>query len=266
MNKNLKIKFDVPVSALERWNKKIHAAEKTGEHVVNIYSTVGEYGDGEGITAGSVSRILDKAGDEDIVVNINSGGGDFFEGLAIHTLLKEHAGNVKVNVVGLAASAASIIAMAGDEISISEEGFMMIHNSWMMAIGNSEDLKEISEMLAKFDDSMAKLYAKVTGIDEKEIREMMAAETWLSGSDAVDRGFATSFIGEDEIEIVDEIPQPKAYKKVDLELARAGVPRSERRALLKQITTDTPRAVEVTPSADNALNKALLSLLSTIKS
>jgi ATP-dependent Clp protease protease subunit len=272
MEKKIRLKFEVPACALERWDRSIMAAETPDEKTanINIYSTVGEYGDGSGMTAKIVSSILRKADGKDVVVNINSGGGDFFEGLAIHSLLSEYEGNVRVRVLGLAASAASIIALAGNETAIAKSGFIMIHNSWTVAVGNKDDMKEVAKMLAKFDDSMAALYAKKTGLDEKEVAKMMAAETWLSGEESMNMKFAHSFLGDDEIQISgDDLPKAKALRRVDLELAKAGMPRSDRRALIKELV-DTPCAIEetkVTPCADETKEKlslALVSLLRTI--
>lgn len=87
---------------------------------------------GEGVTAKRISAALRAIGEQDIVVNLNSPGGDMFEGLAIYNLLRAHSGKVTVNILGIAASAASIIAMAGDEIKMGRGAFLMIHNCWAM--------------------------------------------------------------------------------------------------------------------------------------
>lgn len=269
MDKKVNMRFDIPASALARWDKTIVAKKKDDEdkdHYINVYSTVGDYGDGSGMTAKIVSSILRKADGAPVSVNINSGGGDFFEGLAIYTLLKEYDGDVNVNVIGLAASAASIVALAGDNISISKSGFFMIHNAWTMAIGNSEDMQTVADMLAKFDMSMVKLYAQKTGLDEKQVKKMMSEETWLSGEDAVQMQFAHSFLGEDEIDLAEEKTIANAaLKRVDVELAKAGMPRSERRALIKELTSTPCAAETVKPCADSELKVALEGLLKSFK-
>ncbi|HCF5801664.1 TPA: Clp protease ClpP, partial [Pseudomonas aeruginosa] len=104
------------------------------------------------IDAGALRAI---GGDVDVTVNINSPGGDVFEGLAIYNLLREHKGKVSVNIIGLAASAASFIAMAGDEIRIGRAAFLMIHNAWLIAMGNRNDLREIADWLEPFDMTLA---------------------------------------------------------------------------------------------------------------
>jgi ATP-dependent protease ClpP protease subunit len=251
--------FEPPQSAVAKWNRDIHA--KDDGDAINIYSTIGDYGDGTGMTAKIVSSVLRKANGS-VRVNINSAGGDFFEGVAIYNMLREYEGDVKVKIVGLAASAASIIAMAADELEIAESGFMMIHNAWTIAIGNKDDMEEVAAMLGKFDDSMAKLYADFSGQDVKSIKKMMAAETWLSGKEAVEMGLATALLESDEI-TGDKEKMPEAMKKLDAILASRGVPRSERRALIKEM--GKPRAAEEdTKPCASELTEALTGLLSTL--
>lgn len=264
MKNKMKMMYEAPAIALERWNPAIKA-KKEDDASINIYSTIGEYGDGSGMTARIVSAILRKADGADVTVNINSPGGDFFEGLAIHSLLSGYKGNVKVKVLGMAASAASVVALAGDEVEIAESGFFMIHNAWTIAIGNRHDMEDTAGMLGKFDSSMKGLYATKTGMSEKEIEKLMDAETWINGRDSVEKGFANKILGEDEIEEGDEETQAYAIRKLDVTLAKAGMPRSERRALLKEITAGTPSAAdEPTPCA--GLTEALSGLLETVRS
>jgi ATP-dependent Clp protease protease subunit len=267
------LRFEAPVNALARWNPDVQAADKASDTVFNIYSEIGETWDGTGVTPEKLATFLDKADGKDIVVNINSPGGNFFDGLAMHTMLSEYDGNVTVKIVALAASAASMIAMAGDEILIAEAGLIMIHNAWSIAIGNSKDFAEAAQTLDKFDASMATLYVSKTGIKSKDIRDMMDAETWLDGAEAVSQGFADKMLGEKEIvESKAASPYNAALRQVDVTLAKAGMPRTERRALLKNLSNATPSAGDnpktVTPSADTEKQKqveALSALLKTLK-
>jgi ATP-dependent Clp protease protease subunit len=259
------MRYEAPAVALEKWNPTIKAA-KEDETSINIYSTIGEYGDGGGMTPKIVSSVLRRAEGKDVTVNINSPGGDFFDGLAIYSLLKEYEGNVKVKVLGMAASAASVVALAGDEIEIAEQGFFMIHNSWTVAMGNRHGMKEVAARLEKFDASMRELYAEKTGMDEKKIAKMMDEETWIAGKESVEMGFASAILGGENIEEDEELPYNSALKRVDVALAKAGVPRSERRAMIKDLT-GTPCAAEPTPCAgDDELKNALSGLLNTITS
>jgi len=183
-------------------------------------------------------------GERDVVVSINSPGGDFFEGIAIYNLLREHPYKITVKVVGLAASAASVIAMSGDEIQVAKTGFLMIHNAWVFAIGNRHDLREAATVLDEFDGVMADLYAESTGKKKKDIEKMMDAETWMGGQAAVDAGFASSLLPADEIveDAGSDSTSNASLRKVESILAQQGLPRSERRELLRQITGGMPGA------------------------
>lgn len=265
-----RMRFEAPPMALERWNPQVIAAPVAAadDTTINIYSTIGEYGDGQGMTAKIVNNILRKADGREITVNINSPGGDFFEGNAIYNLLKEYKGGVNIRVVGLAASAASIVAMAGTKIEIAESGLMMIHNSWTIALGNRHDMEKVSKTLAKFDASMNEVYQKRTGMSETEIAAMMDDETWLDGAECIEQGFATSLLASDNIALdKDEKAQYKSVlRKVDLELAKAGMPRSDRRTLIKELTSTPGAAVdddEPTPRAGPEFAEALKALAST---
>lgn len=262
-----KVKFEAPVSALSRWNPEIQAAaedKNVGDATINIYSTIGDYGDGNGMTPKIMSAILKKADGRDVTVNINSPGGDFFDGVALHALLSEYSGNVKVRVLGMAASAASIVALAGDTVEIAKGGFFMIHNAWTIAIGNRNDMTNVADMLAKFDASMNKIYSDATGLDEKSVRKMMDAETWLSDEEAVAQNFAKNLLGEEYVKNVPQEKQAKAKHKLDVALAKSGMPRAERRELIKEFTGTPGAAGDVMPRADE-LGNALAALLTTIK-
>lgn len=129
-----------------------------------------------------------------IVLNINSPGGDVFDGIAIFNDLLAHKADVMVRVTGLAASAASVIAMAGDDIHIAENAFFMIHNAWSVAIGDSREMTARAKLLNQIDGQLASTYAARTGGDAADIKQQMDDETWLTASDAVDQGFADDVI------------------------------------------------------------------------
>lgn len=129
-----------------------------------------------------------------VTVRINSPGGDVFAGLAIYNALNEHEGEVTVKVDGLAASAASFIAMAGDKIIMLPGSLMMVHNSSTISFGNAEDMQQTIEQLKAADESMVSIYAARTGQTEERIRELLAAETWMNADEAVELGFATEAV------------------------------------------------------------------------
>jgi ATP-dependent Clp protease protease subunit len=127
-----------------------------------------------------------------IKMRINSGGGDALEGVAIRQLLSEHPARVEADVDGLAASAATIILMAADEIRMAPGAFLMIHNASVGIYAGSEDLAKWAETLKKMDRQMADIYVARTGLDLKRVTDMMDAETWISADDAVAMKFADS--------------------------------------------------------------------------
>jgi ATP-dependent protease ClpP protease subunit len=174
---------------------KVLAQSKTAAEIL-IYGDIGEGFFTEGVTAQSVKAQLDALGPiSDIDVRINSGGGNFWDGLAIHSLLKSHRAQVHVHVDGLAASAASVIAMAGDLVSMAEGAFIMIHRAAMVAAGDGDNLRHAAGVLDQIDEQMAELYAKRTGINSDDLLSMMAAETWLNADRAVELHFADEISG-----------------------------------------------------------------------
>jgi ATP-dependent Clp protease protease subunit len=231
---------DIPPSALARWNSALSAKKEDEdadeEKVINIYDPIGfDPWTGGGFHVKKAAGILRNIGNGDIIVNINSPGGDLFEGIAIYNLFREHPGNVTVRVIGLAASAASLVAMAGDRIEVARAGFMMIHNVWVAAVGNRNDLRAAADQLETFDDALSDVYAIRTGREKKEIAKLMDRETWFSGSQAIDGGFADSMLPADVVEERDEDREQATLRSVDAYLARRGITRSERRALIGHI-------------------------------
>lgn len=152
-----------------------------------------------GVSAqGFVKALRDIGADTDIVVRVNSPGGSVFGGRAIETALREHKGKVTVHVDGMAASAASFVAMAGDEIVMSQGAMMMIHKAWTIAFGNADDLVSTAELLEKIDGTLAKTYADRSGkADAEKFAELMSAETWFTADEAVEIGLADRVSGDE---------------------------------------------------------------------
>ncbi|MBK5204917.1 MAG: Clp protease ClpP [Polaromonas sp.] len=259
--------FDMRPDALERWEPGIHAATE-GDNTISIYDQIGESWDGSGMTTKRMAGILRNIGAKDVTVNMNSPGGDFFEGVAIYNLLRQHQGKVTVNVMGLAASAASVIAMAGDEINMGDGSFLMVHNAWAVAVGNRHDMQAASDQLAPFDEAMASVYAARTGMTPKAAAKLMDAETWISATQAVADGFATGLLETASIKQDTQASTTTKYlATVDTALAKSGMPRSERREVLKTLFSGTPSAAEnPTPSAGFDAALSLQSLIKTISS
>src|SRR5690554_205932 len=154
---------------------------------IAIYDEIG----GWGITAAEFQRELRGYGDLSLIsLHIHSPGGDVFEGMAIYNLLLNHPARVDVFIDGLAASMGSVIAMAGDTITMPENAMMMIHRPWGMQGGDADDMRRYAELLDKVESNLVNAYTKKTGLSEAEVSELLAAETWFTGPEAVERGFA----------------------------------------------------------------------------
>lgn len=148
---------------------------------------------GDEVTPSMFKADLDDMGDiSDLSIHINSGGGDVFAGFAIYNMLARHKAHKTVYIEGLAASIASLIAMAGDEIIMPENSMMMIHNAWAGIAGNADELRKMADELDKVDGILRMTYVNKTGLEEDEIKDMMANETWFTAYEALDKGFATA--------------------------------------------------------------------------
>lgn len=257
------IQSNTPDYLKEKW--KPLALSEDSANDINILDEIGDDWFSESdTTLNRVNKKLAQADGKDITVNINSFGGSMFEGLAIYNALCQHKGKVTVNVLGVAASAASLIAMAGDEIKISPSAFLMIHNSAVIIYGNKNEMQDWINKLSKFDEAMAKLYASKTGIDKAEIAKMMDEETWLDGEIAVEKGFATEILTKEIKATANN--SVYALRKIDEILAKQGIPRSERRDLINQVkgTQDATQKSTQDAAHDEALAIKLRALSLTL--
>lgn len=183
-----------PVEIATRVHGK--AGARVGE--VDIYSEIGFWG----VTAGGFKAAVKGLGAVDtLIVNVNSPGGDVFDGIAIYNDLIAHPADVIVRVTGLAASAASLIAMAGDRVEMGDNAFLMIHNAWTLAMGDHRDMQHVAETLERINFKLVQTYAKRSGQDADEIRDMMDNETWLDSGDAVELGLADAVFDASEIDV-----------------------------------------------------------------
>lgn len=234
--------FEPDADALERWNAAVQARE-AGNNTISILDVIGSDFFGEGVTVRRISAALRAIGDQDVTVDLNSPGGDFFEGVAIYNALRAHPHKVTVRVLGIAASAASVIAMAGDDIQIGKAGFLMTHNAWVVAMGNRHDLAEAAATMEPFDDAMATVYSDRAGVSKAKAAEWMDNETWFNGEQAVAAGLADGYLPADAVAEdktkAEAARSPKAINRVDAMLAKSGMPRSERRALLAEVKGGT---------------------------
>jgi ATP-dependent protease ClpP protease subunit len=230
--------YDAPSAALEEWTDRVYAAATSDDTTINIYERIGEDWFGDGFSDVKMAGILRNIGPRDVTVNINSPGGSVFDGLAIYDQLRDHPAKVTVRVRGIAASAASVIAMAGDEIHMATGSMMMVHKAWGVIIGNADDLEEGATVFNKIDKSLAAVYAARTGLDEAKIIAMLAGPnrrsdgTWMTAAEAVELKFADGEF-EDDATASASLPQDKreaivARRRVEAAMAKAGLSRKDR--------------------------------------
>lgn len=274
-----KVSAFAPANVYDRWGDEAAGvrAVAAGDNVITMFEDIGEdFWSGGGVTAKKVAAQLRAIGDRPVEVQINSPGGDMFEGIAIYNVLREHPQEITVKVMGMAASAASLIAMAGDRIEIGVSSFLMVHNCWVLAMGNRHDMASVSAWLEPFDQAMVDLYALRTGKPAAEIGALLDAETWMSGSTAIDKGFADALLPADQMKRDEQAQasdrQVNELRAMELTMVRAGYSRTDARARINKIKGDgTPGAAAdletPTPGAgEPELAGALAGLLSTIRS
>jgi len=170
----------------QSWYSIKAKANDTAE--ISIYDEIGFWG----VSAASFAQDLKSCGNnlKQINLHIHSPGGDVFDGIAIYNLLKNHPANVTVYIDGLAASMASVIAMAGNEVIMPENAMMMIHKPWGIQGGDAEDMRKYADLLDKVENTLIPAYASKTGKTPEELAEMLSAETWLTAKECVEQGFA----------------------------------------------------------------------------
>lgn len=162
----------------------------SGVIVANDEKWIYDWFDMEATSPRDVMNVLDTAdGIEEVEVTINSGGGDVFAGSEIFTELKSYKGNVTTRIVGLAASAASVIAMAGDKVVMSPTAQLMIHNVWSRAGGDYRDMEHMAGVLKGANQTIANAYKMKTGKTDEELLSLMDEETWFTPQDALSNGF-----------------------------------------------------------------------------
>lgn len=213
-----------------------------GEAEVLLYDEIGFWG----VLAKDFVPQLKAVDASTIHLRINSPGGDVFDGLTMYNALKEHPAKVITHVDGIAASIASIIALAGDEVRMAKNAFYMIHEPWTFTIGNAEQLRKDAEVLEKISGQLVGTYVRQSEGDEDEVKEWMRAETWFTADEAKDAGFADVVVDDApaaenrfDLSVFSHVPRELAARasaptKRDLEraLRDAGLSRSDAKAIL----------------------------------
>jgi len=168
-----------------------------GPIVGNSEAWIYEYFGIEATSPSMIDKAIEKANGEDLEVEINSGGGSVFAGSEIYTALKSYKGNVTVKIVGLAASAASVIAMAGEKVMMSPTAQIMIHNVSSWAEGDYREMEHTADILKNANDTIANAYRLKTGKEQKELLSLMDNETWMTAQKAKELGFIDEVMFED---------------------------------------------------------------------
>ncbi len=158
------------------------------EATIYLYDVIDEYW---GVSAKDIAIALGDLKGIEVTLRINSPGGDVFAGRAIATAIKQH-GNVTAQIDGIAASAATYVALAAKETKIADGGFFMIHNAWTFGGGDKNDFIELATLLESLDQTIINDYVAATGKSDEEIRALMDAETWFTAKEAVDNNFIDS--------------------------------------------------------------------------
>ena len=179
------------------WNL-IPDPETPGDGVLDIEGPIAEESwFGDECSSREFVKALKDVGN--VTVHINSPGGDVMAGAEIYSALREHSlngrGRVTVIVTALAASAASVVAMAGDEILISPVAYMMIHNPWSMAVGDAKEMRKTAKTLDEITEGLITAYQQRTGKSRDQLKRMLENETWMSAQTCVDEGFADGVYG-----------------------------------------------------------------------
>lgn len=181
-------------------NKYFQLSRYENKGVINIFGDIVEDVLCEdGVSALSFAYELEGIEDvEEIEVYINSYGGSVSQGFAIYNLLKSHPAKIRTICSGFACSIASIIFLAGDERVMQDASLLMIHNPWTCVVGNSNELRKTADDLEKMGQVSIDIYTKTTGLDESTIKDMMDKETWITGAEAIELGFATAIENEQD--------------------------------------------------------------------
>jgi len=260
------------------WNPELCAASEDQASTISILQPIGAGLFSDGFTSQRMSAALRQIGPNSVIVDINSPGGLITEGVAIFNMLRQHKGQVTVRILGIAASIASIIAMAGDRIEIAKAGTMFIHRGEGVSAGNFYVHDDMSADLRTFDSMMAEIYADRSGLTMREVEKIMDGRnhegTLLNSTMVLEKGFADALLPGDAIKtakVTAQRPDILAIRRLEaLATSAEQASRSEVKRLLKEIKaglsgheTGMPGAAEDTmPGA--GVNEGLLATLAQI--
>lgn len=222
-------------------------AVATDRPTISIFDYIGDDGDGGGVTVPRIAGALRSVAGKPIIVEINSPGGNVFDGIAIYNLFRRHDADVEVQILGMAASAASIIAMAGDTIAIAANAEIMIHEARGLFFGTKSEMKAACVTLEHVDSGMCETYAARSGRPVTEFEKAIAGhDVYFRGQEAIDAGLADILLErEAQMPVYAEISdRPTDKASLDQFLAKNGMTRSERRDLFRTMNSGTQNAAD----------------------
>jgi ATP-dependent Clp protease protease subunit len=234
-----------------------NSATNSNVLTLDIMDAIGKDMFGEGITAQDVSDAIKQAGSFDsIVVNINSPGGSLYDGVAAYNTLRQTGKPITTNVVGLAASAASMVAMAGHSVVMQPGSMMMVHQAMSIVMGYASDMRKEADVLDTVTSSAADIYVLNTKQCKTKILELMTAETWMTPKEAVALGFASEIGKSQPTNAATDFSMLKMFKNVPEELKKkegepfVPVPESEPKG--------TPLVTPTEPEHDPVINPVIV--------
>lgn len=230
-----------------KWKNQINQKEQTPERTLFLNGTIAEESWFDDDVTPQLFRDELNAGSGDITVWINSPGGDCIAAAQIYNMLMEYKGNVTVKIDGIAASAASVIAMAGTKVCVSPVSMLMIHNPSAGIYGNTAEMQKAIEMLDEVKESIVNAYEIKTGMSRAKISHLMDAETWMDANSAVEMGFADEIL---QRSVTDEIEIPQ----VSMVYSQVAVTNSLMNKIAKKCKIE-PKAEETKIKADSLMDR-----------
>lgn len=228
-----------------KWKNQMNQKEQTQERMLFLNGTIAEESWFDDDVTPQLFRDELNAGSGDITVWINSPGGDCIAAAQIYNMLMEYKGNVTVKIDGIAASAASVIAMAGTKVCVSPVSMLMIHNPSAGIYGNTSEMQKAIKMLDEVKESIVNAYEIKTGMSRTKISHLMDAETWMDANSAVEMGFADEIL---QRSVTDEIPQ------VSMVYSQVAVTNSLMSKIAKKCRIE-PKAEETKTKADSLMDR-----------
>lgn len=236
----------------QKFNVVHNEEEKLSE--ITIYGVIGTSWWGDSFSASDMDRALNEAGDNDINIHLNSPGGDAFMGIAIYNRLKRHKGDVTVYIDGWACSAASVIAMAADELVMGLGSMLMIHEASSLVWGTKTEMRKEADVLDELEEGIIDIYMTKANVSREEIREKVDSETWFSAKSAVEIGFATKAEG---VELEDDETNTPSNSVLDTDQKKKIM--NELKGILKP--NNSEQEPSSTPTANAGKEKGSFNLL-----